>query len=56
MQAVFVGLFCVASVSVLALCASCAYVLLGDCAVSVFGSCGIIFANSISHCQKQPLK
>lgn len=49
-QATFLGLFCAAAVFVLAVCASCATLLSGNCAVFVPGPGSIIFANCITYC------
>lgn len=50
MQAFSVGVFCAAAVFVLAVCASCANVLSGNCALCVLGPDSIVFTNCITHC------
>lgn len=52
MSTVSVGVFCVASVSLLAICASCAYLLLGHCVVFIPGIGGTIFTSRAAHCTK----
>lgn len=53
MQAVSVGVFCAAAVFVLAVCASCANVLSGNCALCVPGPGSIVFANCVTYCTQQ---
>lgn len=53
MQAFSVGVFCAAAVFVLAVCASCANVLSGNCALCVLGPDSIVFTNCITHCTEQ---